>query len=740
MARVYMMATKEDKVKPDVVTGIILVNSKPARVLYNSGASVSFVSYEFSKNLSIPLNKLPLPLEVEIAGDKVMVVSNVYREVEIEIDDSVFRIDLIPIMLGVFDIVVGREIIIYGDRRKGDLKLCSIMKARRYLSHSCHAFMAHVINTNFEKKTIEDVPIVNEFLDVFPEELSAKTPYRLASFEMELMSQLQELLDKGFIRPSSSPWGAPIPFVKKKDGSMRMCIDYQVQSLGHVMNSEGLKVDPAKIEAVMNWQTPKNDEEQEEAYQMEPKIWLFIVMRLLSVSGVFLCNGARSLQYFLEKKDPNMRQQRWLDLLKDCNCEIRYHPGKANVVADALSQKEREKVTKIHSLRMIITSNLFDKIKAAKVEALTEENWKSECIISYIPHKSSLNGSTKVLRFKNKGKLSHRFIGPFKILKRVGEVAYVLELPEEIRGIHSTFHVSYLRKCLAEESSVITLDDVEIDPELTSREEPITILGRKSRQLRNKIIPLVKVEWKHRKGTSIRLEFMEIGEEYVESLLVNYEEYVLNADIATYVSKCLTCVKVKAEHQRPSGLLQQPEIPVWKWERITMDFVSGLPRTPSEYDTIWVIVDRLTKLAHFLPIKKTNSMEKLKKLYPKEVLYRHGVALEGRYSFCKTRKAKSTLHQTIQDLSKSSRWKSKIDRLNNLSKVGFLSLKFAGIREEDWSLLGNVKISSETSTLTSLREMNEWISSTLSTGWKLFKVTKDDGDDGVEVLYVWLLV
>ncbi|GJX73042.1 putative reverse transcriptase domain-containing protein [Tanacetum coccineum] len=99
-ARVYMMATEEDKVKPDVVTCTILVNSKPARVLYDSGASVSFVSYEFSKNLSILPNKLPLPLEVEITGDKVVVVSNVYREVEIEIDDNVFRIYLIPIMSG----------------------------------------------------------------------------------------------------------------------------------------------------------------------------------------------------------------------------------------------------------------------------------------------------------------------------------------------------------------------------------------------------------------------------------------------------------------------------------------------------------------------------------------------------------------------------------------------------------------------------------------------------------------
>ncbi|GJS70341.1 putative reverse transcriptase domain-containing protein, partial [Tanacetum coccineum] len=82
----------------------------------------------------------------------------------------------------------------------------------------------------------------------------------------------------------------------------------------------------------------------------------------------------RSLQYFLEKKDPNMRQQHWLDLLKDYDCEIRYHPGKANVVADALSQKEREKVMRIHSLLMIVTSGLFDRIKAAQVEVLKEEN------------------------------------------------------------------------------------------------------------------------------------------------------------------------------------------------------------------------------------------------------------------------------------------------------------------------------------------------------------------------------
>ncbi|GKG06536.1 putative reverse transcriptase domain-containing protein, partial [Tanacetum coccineum] len=123
------------------------------------------------KNLSIPPNKLPLPLEVDIAGDKVVVVSNVYHEVEIEIDDNVFRIDLIPIMLGVFDIVIGMD---WLDKYNANI-LCS---QKRYLSRGFHAFMAHVININFENKSVEDVPIVNEFLEVFPEELPGIPPER----------------------------------------------------------------------------------------------------------------------------------------------------------------------------------------------------------------------------------------------------------------------------------------------------------------------------------------------------------------------------------------------------------------------------------------------------------------------------------------------------------------------------------------------------------------------------------
>ncbi|GKC16762.1 reverse transcriptase domain-containing protein, partial [Tanacetum coccineum] len=99
----------------------------------------------------------------------------------------------------------------------------------------------------------------------------------------------------------------------------------------------------------------------------------------------------------------------------------------------------------------------------------------------------------------------------------------------------------------------------------------------------------------------------------------------MKANIATYVSKCLTCAKVKAEHQRPSGLLVQPEIPKWKWDNITMDFVMKLPKSSQGYDTIWVIVDRLTKSAIFTPMREIDPLDKLARMYLKEVVTRHGI-------------------------------------------------------------------------------------------------------------------
>ena len=192
----------------------------------------------------------------------------------LSLDDYDFKIDLMPVQLGGFDVVVGMDwlgrnrvevicgermikiplpegkiLFIYGEKPEKAMKLISYMKARKCLQKKCHAFLAYIISTEPEKKKLEDVPIVCEYPEVFPEDLPglpptrqvkfkidlvpgaapiAKSPYRLAPSEMkELMNQLQELLDKGFIRPSVSPWEASMLFVKKKDETFRMCIDYR---------------------------------------------------------------------------------------------------------------------------------------------------------------------------------------------------------------------------------------------------------------------------------------------------------------------------------------------------------------------------------------------------------------------------------------------------------------------------------------------------------------------------------
>ena len=101
----------------------------------------------------------------------------------------------------------------------------------------------------------------------------------------------------------------------------------------------------------------------------------------------------------------------------------------------------------------------------------------------------------------------------------------------------------------------------------------------------------------------------------------------MKKDVADYVAKCLTCQRVKAEHRHPAGELQPIKLPEWKWDEITMDFVVGLPRTPKGYDAVWVVVDRLTKFARFIPIKVTFSVERLAEIYIANIVRLHGVPL-----------------------------------------------------------------------------------------------------------------
>ncbi|GJZ52235.1 retrotransposon protein, putative, ty3-gypsy subclass [Tanacetum coccineum] len=163
----------------------------------------------------------------------------------------------------------------------------------------------------------------------------------------------------------------------------------------------------------------------------------------------------------------------------------------------------------------------------------------------------------------------------------------------------------------------------------------------------------------------------------------------MKKDIAEYVSKCLTCLKVKAKHQMPSGLLQLPEIPVWKWEGIAMDFVTKLPRTSSGHDTIWVIMDRLTKSAHFLPMREDYKMDRLARLYLNEIVARHVQETTEKISEIKDRlkaacdrqksyadKRRKPLEFCVGDyvLLKVSPWKGVI----HFGKKGKLAPRFVG--------------------------------------------------------------
>ncbi|KAI3767690.1 hypothetical protein L2E82_18026 [Cichorium intybus] len=578
----------------NAVFSIFSLNSSQARVLFDSGASVSFISESFASKLNIPLVDLYEKVIVDVAdGRCVFPITNHEFDVIVGMDwmdDNRGQMDCHEKTLSI-KTPSGSRILIRGEQRSRKVPIVSLATARRYMERGGELIMAHVISVESKHSKIEEVEVVCDYPDVFPENLPglppsrqvafvidvipgakpvARPPYRLAPSEMEeLKRQLQELLELGFIRPSSSPWGAPILFVKKKDGSMRMCIDYrelnkitiknryplqriddlfdqlhgatyfwnidlrsgyhqlrvqefdipktafctryghyeflvkpfgltnslaafmdlmnrvcrpfldkfvivfiddiliysksrdkhrfhlqqmldllrdeklyakfskcefwlrEIHFLGHVINKDCIKVDPAKIEAVMSWEPPKSPmeltkktekfswtEAQQSAFeQLRDGLCKAPVLALpqggedlvlysdasLSGLGCVLMQRGRVIAYAsrqlkphekvypvhdlelaaiifcFEDKELNMRQRRWMDLLKDYDCEILYHPGKANEVVDALSRKEPP--IRVVSTRMGVVSRLPEMIGNCQREA---NDLKKERMIGYV--------------------------------------------------------------------------------------------------------------------------------------------------------------------------------------------------------------------------------------------------------------------------------------------------------------------------------------------------------------------
>ncbi|GJV50066.1 putative reverse transcriptase domain-containing protein [Tanacetum coccineum] len=496
--RAYLLRDKNAHQDPNVVTGTFLLNQHLARVLFDSGADKSFISISLASMLNISPITLDTTYDIEMANGNLVGTNIVIQGCTLILLNQPFEIDLMPIKLGSFDVIIGMDWL-----SKYHAKiLCDEKVVYIPIDGETLIIQAQVMEKKSDERRLEDIPVVREFSKVFPEDLPGLPPIC-----QELSNQLQELADRGFIRPSNSPWGAHVLFVKKKDGSFRMCIDYQKMNKPAIKNryllpmiddlfdqlqgsSTYSKIDlrsgyhqlrarnedipntafrtryghnefqvmpfgltnaPAVFMDLMNrvckpyldkfvivfiddifiYSCNKEEHEnhlriilellkREKLYAKFSKcdFWIstvqFLIHKLCEAPILALLEGNddfvvycdaslqglgavlmqrekvityasrqlkpheenytthdlklgavvfalkiwrhylygtkctvftdhKSLQHILNQKELNIRQRRWLELLADYDCEIRYHPGKANVVADALSRNERIK-------------------------------------------------------------------------------------------------------------------------------------------------------------------------------------------------------------------------------------------------------------------------------------------------------------------------------------------------------------------------------------------------------------
>nr|GEY54892.1 putative reverse transcriptase domain-containing protein [Tanacetum cinerariifolium] len=551
----YVIRDAEHSQGPNVVMGTFLLNNCYATMLFDFEADKSFVDIKFSHLIDIKPVKLNLSYEVELADKKVVSTNSVLRDCTLNLLDHLFDIDLMLIELGL------------PPPQQVEIK-------------------------------IELIPGAAPF---------ECAPYRLAPSKLkEFSDQLKEFSKKGFIRPSSSPWGAPVLFMKKKDRSFRMCVDYRELNKLTVKNRYPLsRIDDlfdqlqgssvySKIDLRSGYHQLRIKEEDIPITAFRTRYGHFE----FQVMSFGLTNAPTN------KEDHEEHLKTILELLKNeklyakfskCDFWLEYVHFLCHVIDSHGVYVDPVKVEAIRNWSAPTTPT--EKLCFAPILALPEG---TENFIVYCD--ASLKGFGAVLmqREKRDYECEIRY-HPGKGNVVADALSQKDREPLRVRSLVMTVHTNLLEKILKAQTEAIKEENMKAEN-----------LGR----------DMIMHEL-HKSKYSIHLR----SDKMYQDLKKLCWWPNIKADIATFVSKCLTCAKVKAEHQKPSGLLQQPEIPEWKWEKITIDFVLGLPRTPSGYDSIWVIVDRLTKSAHYLPMKKMDSIKKLARLYLKEIVCRHRVPM-----------------------------------------------------------------------------------------------------------------
>ncbi|XP_056843094.1 uncharacterized protein LOC130495672, partial [Raphanus sativus] len=344
--------------------------------------------------------------------------------------------------------------------------------------------------------------------------------------------------------------------------------------LGHVVSKEGVSVDQEKVKCIQEWPRPKNATEVRSflgcVLTQHGKVIAYASRQLRKHEGNYpthdlemaaILTDHKSLKYIFTQPELNLRQRRWMEFVADYDLDIAYYPGKANLVADALSRRRAE--------------------VSAEREAEVLEGMVR-----------SLNLNTLVSEDEP---LGLEVVDQADLLSRIRQAQC---LDENLQKVARNDKTEYQT---ASNGTILVHGRVSVPSDRGLKEE----IMRQAHKSKFSVHPGLNKMYRDMK---------------------RYYHWVrMKADVAEWVAKCPTCQLVKAEHQVPSGLLQNLPIPEWKWDHITMDFVTGFPTTRSKKDAVWVIVDRLTKSAHFLPIKKGDGVDEIVKIYIDEIVRLHGV-------------------------------------------------------------------------------------------------------------------